>query len=165
MTRCLDRYGLAQAWAYLATPASTAPMFTCAQCAAILLIDYNCFHYSIQSTPRDEEEAAMRSTPGVVFQGHQRPSTVTGQVADKKEVMSFLPGRRHLIMSAILGFKTCNYVLLCLEFYFQNCLKFLIFSMTLLEQNSQVRGISLQCWHQVFQLGEKVVKTLCCCFL
>ncbi|XP_078367466.1 uncharacterized protein LOC144651409 isoform X2 [Oculina patagonica] len=38
-----------------------------------------------KSTPRDEEEAAMRSTPGIVFQGHQRPSTVTGQVADKKE--------------------------------------------------------------------------------
>ncbi|XP_022796822.1 uncharacterized protein LOC111335223 isoform X4 [Stylophora pistillata] len=34
-----------------------------------------------KSTPRDEEENGMRSTPGVVFQGNQRPSTVTGQVA------------------------------------------------------------------------------------
>ena len=47
--------------------------------------------FSIQSTPRDEEEA-MRSTPGVLFQGHQRPSTVRGQVADNKEVMSLVPG-------------------------------------------------------------------------
>ena len=47
-----------------------------------------CFHHSyyIQSTPRDDDEAAMRATPGVVFQGHQRPSTVTGQVADYKQV-------------------------------------------------------------------------------
>ena len=28
----------------------------------------------------------MRATPGVLFQGHQRPSTVTGQAANQKQV-------------------------------------------------------------------------------
>ena len=28
----------------------------------------------------------MRTTPGVLFQGHQRPSTVTGQAADQNQV-------------------------------------------------------------------------------
>ena len=28
----------------------------------------------------------MRSTPGVVFQGHQRPSTVMGKVAENNQV-------------------------------------------------------------------------------
>ena len=32
-----------------------------------------------KSTPRDDELSGTRATPGIVFKGHQRPSTVTGQ--------------------------------------------------------------------------------------
>lgn len=44
------------------------------------------FFVYFQSTPRDEEEDRMRSTPGVVFQGNQRPSTVTGQLVVNNQV-------------------------------------------------------------------------------
>lgn len=46
----------------------------------------NNFLCLLQSTPRDEEEDRMRSTPGVVFQGNQRPSTVTGQLVVNNQV-------------------------------------------------------------------------------
>ena len=117
--------------------------------AAILqIITQYCVHYLIQSTPRDEEEAVMRATPGVMFQGHQRPSTVTGQVADNKEVMSFL------IMNCIWA--------QTLSFRWNLVTKlFKIFSMTLLQQSSPVRGISLQSWHQEFKHVEKVITITC----
>ncbi|XP_074619097.1 uncharacterized protein LOC141877946 isoform X2 [Acropora palmata] len=41
-----------------------------------------------KSTPRDEEDAGR--VPGTFFQGHPRPSTVTGQVSDQKQSTSKL---------------------------------------------------------------------------
>ncbi|XP_068724654.1 centrosomal protein of 192 kDa-like isoform X2 [Montipora capricornis] len=48
-----------------------------------------------KSTPRDEEDPAMRATPGILFQGHARPSTVTGQVAGSKEFNPGVTERSH----------------------------------------------------------------------
>lgn len=36
----------------------------------------------MQSTPRDEGDEATRATPGILFEGNSRPSTVTEEHND-----------------------------------------------------------------------------------
>ena len=52
----------------------------------------------------------MRATPGVLFQGHQRPSTVTGQAADQKQVRVL-----NKIDQLIFNIRITALMLVCLE--------------------------------------------------